>query len=55
MNIAFGDYSGGIVGQESNDDVVREGIEVIHAKVLTLIYEIFQIFRISQMSDSTGC
>ena len=33
MNIAFGDYSGGIVGQESDDTVVREGIEVIHAKV----------------------
>ena len=37
MNIAFGDYSGGIIGQESDDNVVREGIEAIHAKVLTLI------------------
>jgi len=32
VNIAFGDYSGGIVGQESDDNVVREGIEAIHAK-----------------------
>jgi len=32
VNIAFGDYSGGIIGQESDDNVVREGIEAIHAK-----------------------
>ena len=37
MNIAFGDYSGGILGQESDESVVREGIAAIHAKVLTFL------------------
>jgi len=32
VNIAFGDYSGGILGQESDESVVREGIAAIHAK-----------------------
>jgi len=32
VNIAFGDYSGGILGQEADDRVVREGIDAIHAK-----------------------
>ena len=36
VNIAFGDYSGGILGQESDVNVVKEGIEAIHAKVTNL-------------------
>merc|ERR1719384_1261785 len=32
VNIAFGDYSGGILGQESDESVVRDGIAAIHAK-----------------------
>ena len=35
VNIAFGDYSGGIVGQESEEEVVRDGIAAIHSKVWT--------------------
>ena len=37
VNIAFGDYSGGILGQEADDRVVREGIDTIHAKVPMMI------------------
>ena len=37
VNIAFGDYSGGILGQEADDRVVREGIDAIHAKVPMMI------------------
>ena len=37
VNIAFGDYSGGLLGQEADEKVVREGIEAIHAKVSKLI------------------
>ena len=37
VNIAFGDYSGGLLGQEADEKVVREGIEAIHAKVYKLI------------------
>jgi len=32
VNIAFGDYSGGILGQESDEKVVKDGIAAIHAK-----------------------
>ena len=35
VNIAFGDYSGGIVGQEAEEKVVRDGIAAIHSKVWT--------------------
>ena len=37
VNIAFGDYSGGILGQESELNVVKEGIAAIHAKVTILL------------------
>merc|ERR1712236_98360 len=30
VNIAFGDYSGGIGGHEATDDIIREGIKAIH-------------------------
>ena len=33
MNIAFGDYSGGVAGHEATDQIIREGIEAIHEKV----------------------
>merc|ERR1712179_158929 len=32
INIAFGDYSGGVGGHEATDEIIREGIEAIHAK-----------------------
>lgn len=32
VNIAFGDYSGGIAGQEAREEVIREGIEAVHQK-----------------------
>ena len=33
VNIAFGDYSGGISGHGSTDVIIREGISAIHEKV----------------------
>jgi len=32
INIAFGDYSGGVGGHETTDEIIREGIKAIHAK-----------------------
>jgi len=32
VNIAFGDYSGGVAGHEATEQIVREGIEAIHEK-----------------------
>jgi len=32
VNIAFGDYSGGIGGHDATDDIIREGIKAIHEK-----------------------
>jgi len=32
INISFGDYSGGTGGHESTDEIIKEGIEAIHAK-----------------------
>jgi len=32
VNIAFGDYSDGISGHESTDEIIRDGIEAIHEK-----------------------
>ena len=37
VNIAFGDYSGGILGQESDESVVKEGIAAVHAKVTIIL------------------
>ena len=33
VNIAFGDYSGGIGGHDSTEEIIREGITAIHAGV----------------------
>ena len=33
MNIAFGDYSGGIDGNEATEEIIRSGVDAIHQKV----------------------
>ena len=33
VNIAFGDYSGGVAGHEATEQIIRKGIEAIHDKV----------------------
>ena len=53
VNIAFGDYSGGILGQESEVNVVKEGIAAIHAKVTILLP--FKIFWHYQALLWTDC
>jgi len=32
VNIAFGDYSGGVAGHEATEEMIRKGIEAIHQK-----------------------
>jgi len=32
VNIAFGDYSGGVAGHEATEDIIRKGIQAIHQK-----------------------
>ena len=40
VNIAFGDYSGGITGHGSTDDIIREGVTAIHAAVSDTLCDI---------------
>ena len=34
INIAFGDYSEGISGHETTEEIIKEGVRAIHDKVL---------------------
>ena len=40
VNIAFGDYSGGIAGHDSTEEIIREGITAIHAGVSDTLCDI---------------
>ena len=33
INIAFGDYSEGISGHETTEEIIKEGVRAIHDKV----------------------